>query len=68
MTTERRAFKPLFKMISDGNITEKEAYDIACGIFSVTIQYVPAPYIPEENPAPEQSKEIEVKGFINKEE
>lgn len=64
MTVERKSWKPLFRMISEGQITEKEAYDIACGIFFQNIQYVPVPTpIVDDNNTTENT--VEVKGFVN---
>ena len=64
MTVERKSWKPLYRMISEGQITEKEAYDIACGIFFQNIQYVPVPTpIVDDNNTTENT--VEVKGFVN---
>lgn len=64
MTVERKSWKPLYRMISEGQITEKEAYDIACGIFFQNIQYVPipTPIVDEEKPT---ETPVEVRGFMN---
>lgn len=64
MTVERKSWKPLYRMIAEGQITEKEAYDIACGIFFQNIQYVPVPTpIVDDNNTTENT--VEVKGFVN---
>ena len=51
MTVERKAFKALYNLISEGKTSEKEAFDIACGIFSINFQYVPT-YITQEEQTP----------------
>lgn len=69
MTIQRKAFRPIYRAIKDGQLSEREAYDILCGIFSVNIQYE---YIPqfancEQNSVEDeaQTNEITVKGFCN---
>lgn len=67
MTTERKAFRALFRMISDGQITEKEAFDLAEAVFAISIQYVPVPSSVTEEPTiniEATPPSVEVKGFL----
>ena len=68
MSVERKAFRTIYRLIADGAITEKEAFDLATAVFFVEWQFVPAPVTvqpdgestPTDTPANEQ---ITVKGF-----
>lgn len=64
MTTDRKAFRHLYRLIKNGQISEKEAYELAYSIFEVNFQYIPT-YI--QQPTEEQQTEtpVEVKGFVN---
>lgn len=68
MSVERKAFKTIYKLIADGAITEKAAYDLTAAVFDINFQFVPAPVTVQpdgestttDTPANEQ---ITVKGF-----
>ena len=66
MTIERKAFRTVYRLIADGAITEKEAFDLATAVFAVEWQFIPAPVnatgesAANDTPANEQ---ITVKGF-----
>ena len=68
MNIQKKAFRPIYRAIKDGQLTEREAYDILCGIFR--IEYIPIDMTPQfvddsslvETP---QNSEITVKGFCN---
>lgn len=67
MTSERKAFKVVFNLISEDVITEKEAFALMEGIFAQNIIQIPTPvpYIPEtENSTEDTPKQIEVTGFL----
>lgn len=72
MNIERKAWKNLHRLIQDGLLTDKESWELACGIFKINIEYYPQ-YIPstdiqmpfdtssiDEQP---QINETTVKGF-----
>jgi len=65
MTIQKKAFRPIYRAIQDKQLTEKEAYDVLCGIFRV--EYIPTPFpIVESSTADTpQTNEITVKGFTD---
>lgn len=68
MNIQKKAFRPIYRAISDGQLTAREAYDILCGIFRV--EYIPVDMTPpfsDESSLTDcqQTNEITVKGFCN---
>lgn len=68
MNIQKKAFRPIYRAIKDGQLTESEAYDILCGIFRV--EYIPVDMTPpfsDESSLTDyqQTNEITVKGFCN---
>lgn len=68
MNVQKKAFRPIYRAIADKQLTEREAYDILCGIFR--IEYIPIdmtpPFTDDSSLIEEQqTNEITVKGFQN---
>jgi len=72
MNIERRAWKNLHRLIEDGLLTEKESWELACGIFKINIEYYPQYIQPNDIQIPfdassideqQQINETKVKGF-----
>lgn len=68
MNVQKKAFRPVYRAISEGQLTEREAYDILCGIFR--IEYIPVDMTPPFTDdssliEQQQTNEITVKGFQN---
>lgn len=60
MRTTKKAFKIVYDLISDGLLTEKEAYTLVEGLFEKEVVQIPVPIptIEEENPADDTMKDI----------
>lgn len=65
MGLERKAFRTVYRLIRDGQIDEKEAFNLTESIFNITYQYVPVPtpINTEEEESPEIQTPVEVQGF-----
>lgn len=64
MTIERKAFKTVYRLVADGEITENEAYSLVEAIFAVNMQYVPVPTPVMDEQEPQIDSTVEVKGFL----
>ena len=68
MNIQKKAFRPVYRAIADKQLTEREAYDILCGIFRV--EYIPVDMTPPftdecSMTEQQQTSEITVRGFCN---
>lgn len=68
MNIQKKAFRPIYRAIQAKQLTEREAYDILCGIFR--IEYIPIDMTPpfaddSSLTDSQQTNEITVRGFCN---
>lgn len=68
MNVQKKAFRPIYRAIQAQQLTEREAYDILCGIFRV--EYIPIDMTPpftddSSLTDSQQTNEITVRGFCN---
>lgn len=67
-TIERKAWKPLYRLIRDGQITETEAYNLVLAVFWQPPQmyYEDEPQTVQPQPLQDVPQPVEVQGFLGK--
>lgn len=64
MTYQRAAWKALYRLIQEDQLSETEALAIAKSIFYPSVIEVPAPQTCEDTPSQPEADRVVVKGFM----
>lgn len=64
MTYQRAAWKALYRLIAEHQLTESESLAIAKSIFYPSVIEVPAPQACEDTPFPSDVDKVVVQGFM----